>query len=713
MGEPIDFYVNMLAGNMAGLSAVGALKSLDDAAAKATAGIGDLESKVEEAKARLDTLSAGEGVKNLTAELGQWKAKLDEIKSGKVPFDAAEYKRASDEVGKLGSKLETAKSKQAESVDAQQKKVAALTGKLNEQKNAHAANANLVAAKRSLMVKGLDEQVTKLGQLSAAAKEAGVPGAGLLEKLQGIAKAGPVAGVAALAVAFVALAAAAVAAAVALGRYVLIAADAARSSALLSAAATGSGSAGWELEQVVSQLSNTIPQAREKTAEWARELALAGIAGRDMQRTLTAMGVVASAVGDQAGQKIKGIAEASRMAQRFLLGARDRFGEFASLQGTGIKAADIYAAVAKSMRVSIPEAARLVQAGIVPLKKGLEALELAAETKFGGIVARQMASLATQGQKLRENLAGLFSKVNIEVFLQGLKSVTDLFAENTVLGYTLRTVFGQFFSDLSDKSKGIFPLIRAGIYGVAFAIITLLTWGKKLVNVISEAFGERLKGIDAMKTAFALGAAAVGGFVAALLFIPIVLAAITASLLIMTLPLWLPFVLGALAIYGMVKAFDAVKEKITSTFDALKDIDLGKAAENIMNSLIDGIKAKIADVTSAISSVASAITGDFDQKMEIQSPSKAMTRRANYVVDPLVTVPEKRESEVRAAFGGLGGLDEPRALPPGQPTGQSAPTFAFNNCTFGGDPEEHRRVIREEFTAFFLANARGAAGAPA
>ena len=708
MSEPIDFYVNMLAGNMAGLSAVGALKSLDDGAAKATARIQELEAAQRKASAEMATIKAPPQLQALEAKL----ASVTAAKS--AAFAKGDIARLSD-LGKQKIALEekVAKAREAATAKAtkQEEKIAKLAEKVAGARGDQASAAGLLAARRAQLVKGLDEQVGKLGQLASAAQEAGVPGGALIGKLAQLAKAGPAAAVAALVVALVAVAAAGIAGAIALTRYAVAAADAARSSALLSSAAAGSGSAGWELEKVVSQLAASIPIARDKLAEWGRELALAGIAGRDMQRTLTTMGTVASAVGDQAAGKIKGIAEASRMAQRLMLGARDRFGEFAALQGTGVKAADIYAAVAKSMRVSIPEATRMVNAGIVPFKKGLEALELAAETRFGPTVAKQALSLTAQMSKLQENLAGLFKDVNIETFLTGLGTITELFSENSVLGYTLRQVFGTFFSDLSDKSKGVFPLIKAGIYGVAFAVIMLLTWGKRLANTISEAFGGKLDGIDKAKLAFQLGAAAVGLMVGAVAGLALIIGTLALAMVTITIPLWLPFVLAAAAIYMMVKAFDAIGAKITSTVDAVKAIDLKAAGANLVQSLIDGISSKIDAAKETITSLASAITGAFDSKMEIKSPSKVMTRRANWVVDPLVDVPEQRAGEVRAAIGGLGGLDAPRGQPDTRGgTGLNAERIElhFHVAEAGDLPAKVREVI----VSLMLGEARGSALAP-
>jgi hypothetical protein len=177
------------------------------------------------------------------------------------------------------------------------------------------------------------------------------------------------------------------------------------------------------------------------------------------------------------------------------------------------------------------------------------------------------------------------------------------------------------------------------------------------------------------------------------------------------MPIWLPFALGALVIYGTVKAITAVIDKLKSIGTELASIDLGKAAENIMNSLINGIKAKIADVKAVITDVGAAITGAFDSEMKIASPSKVMTQRANWVVDPLVTVPEQRAGEVRQAIGGLGGLDAPqRASGTG---GAGGPVNITINVTGRDDGDEVARKVDEKLRAFFLGEARGSAMVPA
>lgn len=680
MGAGLQTYIDIL-GNVSGaVAAVASMKNLDATVQRSNDSVQALERSFDAAAIRARAFAASGDKAGFTKAAKEGIAIQDKIASAKQRADDAAQKRA------------------------------LFDEKLNARKADNAINAAKRQAKEVEKAQLAAEKFAKAEGFAAKAKEAGGPIGNLVGQFEKLASLGKVGVAIAIAAALLALSVAAIAATVALAKYALVASDAARSSQLLSAAATGSGSAGWELETVVDQLTNKIPQARQKTAEWARELALANIQGRDMQRTLTTMGTIASAVGDSGAAKIKGIAEASRNARVLMIGARDQFGEFAGLAGTGIKAADIYAAVAKSMRSSIPEAKRMVDAGIVPMRKGLEALELAAQTKFGPIVARQMMSLETQSAKLRENITRLFSGANIEKFLEGLKTVTDLFDTNSVMGYALREVFTSVFTKIADLASKAFPYVRAGVLGAALAVIMFATAAKRLYKQFQETFGGVSAKINGIQLAFQVGVSIVAAFVGSILaltaaFVLLGIVAVTA-----TAPIWIPFALAALMIYGMVKAVSAVIDAFSSMGKTLAAIDLGKAAENIMNSLINGIKSKIADVKSAITDVGAAITGAFDTKMEIKSPSRVMTRRANYVMDPLVTVPAERASEVEQAITLAAPTGKNIAQMQGGGSGQ---TFApqFTNCNFGTSKDDVTLAMEQWWAAKMLAASRGLAGA--
>lgn len=699
----IDYIVNVLAGSVAGLAAVSGLKAIDDAAVKSTERITELESKTKEASAKLEALKSPPGLADMQARLQGLRDAQDKMRSGALPMDPQAYKHASTQAAALEKQIASASDKAQKAYGAQAEKVDALAKKTAAEKEAVASNASLVAAKRSLAVKALEKETSAMTQLQNKAQEAGLPR--VASAIQSLSTAGGAVGVVmALVAALGALAVGVGVAALALTKYAFGAADAARSSRLFSEAALGSAKAGDELEAVVSQMSNVAPGLSTKLKDIGRSLAEVHIRGRDAQRVLTTFGIVATAAGEQAAGSIKGIAETSRMAGRLILGVRDRFGEFASLKGTGVKAADIYAAVAKSMRTSIPEAKRAVEAGLVPFKKGMEALELAAQTKLGGIAAKQVMGLSAQAEKLRENIAKLFAGANIEKFLSGLKLVTDLFDTNTVTGYVLREVFTSVFTSIANLSAKVFPYVKAAIQGVAFGIILVATVAKQLYRSFTDTFGGALKGIDGLRLAFIIGAGLIGGIVGAIVGLTAAFVLLGAVAVVALAPIWIPFALMALFIYGAVKAISAVVEAVKGIGKEIEDIDLGKSAENLMNSLINGIKAKIADVKAAISSVGDAITGAFDAKMEIHSPSRVMERRAEFVVDPLVTVPKEREGEVRSAIGGLGGLDKPISQ---QMSGAGGMYQITNNFYGTQNADEVIQRMEEWWASKMLAASRG------
>lgn len=671
--------------------------------------LGQLESKAQSAAAKLFDMSHSSDVKNLADELKNAKDRLDAIKTGKAPFSAAAYKEASNEVSRLGSKLDQAKAKQSQAVA---KQVEVVQG-LNKQTAAQRASRDAVQGALPQWQKwsqSLGANKEKLSELADQASQAGGPLGSLAGKAKSLAqlvgKGGAAGAIIVLVAVLAALVAGLVIAFVALSKFALECADAARSSALLSEAATGSAAGATELEKVVSQLTSKIPQARDKTAEWARQLALARIEGRDMQRVLTAMGMTAAAVGDGGAEKIRGIAEASRDARRFMIGARDAFGEFASLKGTGIKAADIYAALAKSMQISIPEAKRRILQGVVTVKQGLEALEVAAETKFGPIVARQMMSLDVQARKFKENISALFSGVNIEKFLAGLKTLTDLFDQNRVTGYVLREVITKAFTAIFDVASRAFPYIRAALMGVAFGVILVATWVKRAASWISEAFGKKsANDAERLKTMFALGAAAVGVVVGGIAALTLGIAALATTAALLTMPLWLPFVLGAVAVYAMYKAITAVVKGIGTAFDGLKSLDLSSIGANLINGLIAGIKSKIGAVGDAISSVAGAVKGAFTGEMEIHSPSRVMARYADNTVEGYTQQLEKRTPDAQIAIAGLGG-GKPGEMDASS-SSRAPPPVQFVHCTFGSSADETARLIEERIRISWLALAGG------
>lgn len=659
MAEKLEYYIDILSGNKSGLSAIGSLQSLDNAAAKASTNIQGLEAKLRSAQAAQRAAANGGSAKE------QFKA-LDAVKLAQ--------------------------------------------DKLTSAQQANAGSSALMAAKRNLLKKGLDEQVASLGKFASSAKEAGGPLGSLVGKLEGFSKGGPVGVAIAVAVALAGLAAAAAYVAFAMTKYAFASADAARSSRLFSEAALGSAVAGNELEQVVDQMSNIAPGLAAKLKDVGRSLADVQIKGRDAQHVLNTFGLVATARSEQAAGSIKNVAEASKLANRLMLGPLNRItGEFDSLKGTGIKSADVFRALGATMGKSAKSFQDAKTIGLVPFKEGLKAIELAAQISLGGVVAKQAMGLSVQLDKLKENVAKLFSGVNIEAFLAGLKMVTDLFDQNTVTGYVLREVLTAVFTKVAEVAAKVFPYVKVAIQGVVFGMLLVVGVARKVYTTIASVFEGAGKNIDGLSLAFQIGAGAVGLVVGSILGLTAALVLLGTVAAVATAPIWVPFVVAAIAIYAMVSAVESIMDSVSTLADDISAVDLGKAAGNLMDSLINGIKGKLGAVGAVMAEVGSVLTGAFDTKMKIASPSKVMQERADFVIDPLVTTPNDRANEVRTSIGNLAKLDAPERAGQGGGNGQTGGgDITFTNCTFGSGPmEDVRRVIREERDLFFMGIVRG------
>lgn len=685
MAGEIQLYIDILSDKAGALSAISALQSLDATVKKNDASIKGLEKSYQDAATKAAQLPKG-GV--------GWAQSIKGVKDAE-------------------DKLTTARQKQQLTLAKQDLYRQGLDKQVQSVRAAQVAEGQRAAQSKGLL--GALENIRgSLGNMAEQAKGAGGPVGSLVGKLEGLGKGGAVGIAIAIVVALGALAVAGLYAAASMTKFAITSADAARSSRLLSEAALGSAAAGSELEQVVDQMSNLAPGLSAKLKDVGRGFADIGIRGRDAQRALNAFGIVATARGEQAAGAIKSIAESSMTARRLMLGPLNRItGEFDSLRGTGIKSADVFKALSAVTGKSADAFKNARTVGLVPFKDGLKALELAAQAALGGVVAKQAMSLSSQLDKLRENVSKLFSGVAIETFLVGLKTVTDLFDQNTVTGYVLREVFTAVFTKIASLASLAFPYIVAGIKGVVFGVLIFAKVAKQAYAALSEFIGGG-KNIDGIALAFKIGYSAVAiliGAVAGLAAGLVLLGVIAAVALA---PIWIPFALTALAVYIVIKAIGAANDAVLGFVDAIAKTDLAASAGKMIDGLIKGIKSKIADVKSVILEVSGAITSAFDSDQEIRSPGrKAMRKGKNvgegYAIGGQQAIPMIEGTGEQLSSALTRGVDSGGETGQGgQTNANERPMFSFVDCVFGSMTQAQ---WEEMMAIAYLKQSRGFAGA--
>jgi hypothetical protein len=457
-------------------------------------------------------------------------------------------------------------------------------------------------------------------------------------------------GTAALAIALVAGAAAAV---VALTRFGLAAVEARRQSMGLGEALSGvSRRPAQEFVAVVDQLAGQVPLARDKIQGLTQEIALLRLGGRDMQAGVVATAFATSALGDAAGGAVKGIIQQSAAMRRFTLGARDMWGEFQGLAGTGLTKADVVGALAKQMGKSAPEVEKALILGRVKLKDGLRALEEAARSRFGKTVAGKMLDVTIVLDKAKERLDLMFRDINTSKLVAGLGEFASLLDESTVSGKAFRFLFTTGTQAIADVLGGA---ARAGgkfFQGMAIGALRAYIAIKPTYNSIRDFIGMQetpgwLTAVNVGKAAFYALAGAVG-----VVAVSLALAAV-------------PFVIIGTAIYGLASAasftigiigaaIDYVSSGIDRGVAAFRAIDWGGLGRFAIDGLVGAFRSGAAYVAQAVTDLAMGAAGAFKRALGIASPSKLFGKFADWTVQGYVQQIEAGQPEAAAATAVLG-----------------------------------------------------------
>lgn len=487
--------------------------------------------------------------------------------------------------------------------------------------------------------------------------------------------------------------------------YAIYAADAARSTMLLNIASAGSVEKGTELNAVVSQLARRIPIARAKLDEMATSLIDAKLAGRDMQNALTAIATVASARGQQAASAIDAIAKSSASMRRFMLGARDVRGEFASLAGTGIKAKDIYNAVAKTLGITVAQAQQRVLAGTISLKKGMEILATVAQDKFGATIAGQMLSLTTQIDKVKENFGLLFSGIKLDKFLKGLDSVTSLLSQDTFTGYALKTVLTGAMNGFLDAAGAAMPYVRAMLIGIAIGALVLFLAFLKVKKAISDAFkgtdtAKFLSDLNYVKGAMYAGIIAVAALTSVFILLAAAMFIALVPLALLAIALLVLVAIPVIIAYAFYKGFKKIESTVTDALNALAGIDLTAIGQKAIESLIGGLSSMKGSLASTVADIAALIPGGISTALVMHSPSVLLTNQGRQAIGSFSSGAEKEADGVEAAGRRAGGALSAGVGAAGGPSGGRGGVVHMTNNFYVDDSGLIARVRETIFDTF-------------
>ncbi len=553
---------------------------------------------------------AAESVESLRTRIA---GSADDIKA--MAGSLKQLRGTSDEVKAAKAEL-TAK------IEAERNAVSAATLALVKQGTTYDAQAQkekkFLAQKKALaeeLKKGAETKAKdRTDAMGAAIGKAGGPVASLKGKLDSLksvmgessgatglmtlAAAGLVAAAAALVVGIVA-------AGVSLGKFILGAADAARSANLMREAWSGTGKNASNLGTQIEALSMKVPTSKAALNDLAISLMKAKISGRATVDAFNAIGQASAALGDEAGGKLQEFITRGRAFGKFRIDPREMLEGFGNLNFD-----DVAEALAKGMKTSVGAAKKALAEGRVSIDDGAKALADATEKRFGGINVRKMMSFENITKKLGERFDSLTSGVNLEPLLKPLSELGKLFDSSTVTGSTLKMLVTEFGKGMVDGLvKGI-PLAKAFFQGLIIGGLKAYIVFLQVKNALLDAFGDSksLKNIDGLAIALKAGQYAAIGIAGALVLVAGIMAAGLAPVVALVAGyLWLQ---------------KKGKEVGTSIREFFKGLDWAAVGKAIPDGIVSGFKLGAGALLDGVGDLAEATKKKFKTALGIASPSK-------------------------------------------------------------------------------------------
>jgi hypothetical protein len=647
-------------------------------------------SGIDQSKSKLDSLKASiesdtKALKALAQEMANLKGTAEVARWEALPKDIAkadnEVKKLADKMAKLKSDFEKAPADKKEGIfgeglktqgalDSAAKRLAALKAeqeKLGKTKPVQLFEDMKAASDKLKSTLGksqtefsrlggtLQETKGRLDHLGDAAKATGSPLGGMIDSFKALKNLGPAAKYAAIAIVLVALATGFALVLYKATAFTIAMSDAARSARLLREANASALVTAQDLKNVTNGVLAKTNAQEEAVSGLAAEYSRLNLSMRTVEKATSAITVANSVLGAQVGSTIKGLIDRGTLMKRFWLNALD-------LRGTGLALRDVSTQLAKQMKIGIGAAEAALRDGRVKLEDGAAALDAAMEAKFGKIARAQMLALPVQLERVKKNLANLFSGANVEKFLEKMDSALGMFKETEVVGKALKQVFSVIFQPLVDGAGDAFPLLEGFIYGVTIALQKMTITGLRVAIMLKKMIGgsSLFKDLDLMQAGIYAGIGAVVIFTGVMMALGATLATVAISLAIISIPL-----LAIVAIVvGIGIAIWAAIDTVTSTLDEFAEYlaDTGttfeEAAADIIEGLTNGIADGVADVGKAFAKLGEAGVKAFKDAFGIASPAKKIYAEAKWIAPGITKATREDEPKVASALGRLANPDD-------------------------------------------------------
>lgn len=362
---------------------------------------------------------------------------------------------------------------------------------------------------------------------------------------------------------------------------------------------------------------------------------------------------------------------------------------------------------------------------VAQIKEGKQAVsELAneAQSKLGGIVARQMLGLEAQSTRLKSNVASIFGGLEITPVLEGVQTLVGLFDKSTAAGQAMKLLFEKVFQPLIDQAQNAAYVVEAFALGFLIGLTKVYLFIKPVIAAVAELFGFddtsladvlllAKKAGEVFAVAFVVVAAVVAALTVAITTVVGVISAWNAILwagiaafvafnvmvvkglydFFTNLPKYISMAIAAVSAFAgrLLSAIGGAADSVRAYFAGLNWAEIGT---NIVLGLARGITGSAGAVINAIGGVINNAIGSAKRLLGIASPSKVFAGIGEYTGEGFVGGVEDQTAAAQTAMAdmvtppttALQTVDALQAQSGGMPAGGGASTASNAPASKGG-----------------------------
>lgn len=448
-------------------------------------------------------------------------------------------------------------------------------------------------------------------KLKEALSESGTPIGNIIKQFGALKAAGPAAGFIAIAIAIVAITTAAIRGAYALAKFALAAADVARNNARArNVAAFGSSSGIKDIENVMGALRAKTALSKEEAQGLAIELYRAGERGKQLENTALTIERFGQ-LGDDAKSAVKGLYDELRKPTPAIGGGLAK----SMVITKDMLPRDVFMDLARELG---KDGSRALMQGFTGDKEQIRAaLANIGDKRFGDAAMESMRTLDKLGERLKENLQGLFAGLKVGVLLGAMQKLVGLLDESSDSGKAIKKVLETIGQPVADFVESSLPYVEAFFEGLVAGGLMLAIIAVEAKNALSKMIPSSLtKNIDWLQVAFYGAIFGVVALAAAIGLLGLVLLSIATPFLL---------VLGAIVAVGVgaLMAIDAIVGWFDEVDAAFADMNFADAVEAITDGIIMAVEESASDVWEAFKNLAKGGLNAFKSALGIKSPSLA------------------------------------------------------------------------------------------